>query len=112
MHIERYSVKKLGAKEARDQAAANAPKEKGAKKRVNDKKQMGSKAKGKPVKPGKPGKPQNAKKTADDDDESSQKKKKGEFRGVKVNAMKQKNKKKKVPSQMHAMAKKIAPKSA
>lgn len=95
--VERYSVKKLGAKAARDAEAAAAPKATGAKQRLNNKNQKGKQ------------KQPNAGK---DKEKDENKKKKGEFRGVKVDGMKQKKKnKKKLPSQMAQLAKKIAPKT-
>ncbi|XP_017845279.1 nucleolar protein 12 [Drosophila busckii] len=99
IHVERYSVKKLGAKETRDAATKVAPKSKknmnsaGAKKRL-DKKQLKEN--------GKPG----------GGAQSPANKKKSEYRGVKVDGIK-KNKKPKQKSnkQMNVLAKKIAPKS-
>ncbi|TDG50045.1 hypothetical protein AWZ03_003555 [Drosophila navojoa] len=102
IHVERYSVKKLGARQARDAVAAAGPQSKpknksnalGAKKRV-DKRQKKVNAKGQePAK-------------------SPASKKKSEYRGVKVDAIKKnKNPKKKTNSQMNTLAKKIAPKSS
>ncbi|KAH8312268.1 hypothetical protein KR044_010016 [Drosophila immigrans] len=101
IHVERYSVKKLGAKQARDTAAAKTagsqPKSKtkqnsaGAKKRLDKKK---VKENGKPA-----GVPKAAKKS--------------EYRGVKVDGIKKNTKKpkKKSNSAMNALAKKIAPKT-
>ncbi|XP_064550973.1 RNA-binding protein 34 [Drosophila montana] len=104
IHVERYSVKKLGAKQARDSAAAAAtgPQSKsknkgnatGAKKRI-DKRQR--KENGRPNEPTK----------------SAAGKKKSEYRGVKVDAIKKNKKpKKKTNNQMNALAKKIAPKAS
>ncbi|EDW67234.1 uncharacterized protein [Drosophila virilis] len=104
IHVERYSVKKLGAKQARDSAAAAAtgPQSKsknkanatGAKKRI-DKRQR--KENGTPNEPTK----------------SVAGKKKSEYRGVKVDAIKKNKKpKKKTNNQMNALAKKIAPKTS
>lgn len=98
IHVERYSVKKLGAKEARDAQAEKEQKpKKGAKQRID-----GKKGKTTPKKVNK-----NA---ANDDDKKA---KKSEFRGVKVEALKkkQKLKKKKSKNQMTELAKKIAPKA-
>lgn len=101
IHVERYSVKKLGAKQARDAVTAAGPQTKskkkqnavGAKKRI-DKRQK-EQAKGQePVK-------------------SPAGKKKSEYRGVKVDAIKKNKKpKKKTNSQMNTLAKKIAPKAS
>lgn len=104
IHVERYSVKKLGAKQARDSAAAattgpqakskNKANATGAKKRI-DKRQK--KENGKPNEPTK----------------SAAGKKKSEYRGVKVDAIKKNKKpKKKTNNQMNALAKKIAPKAS
>ncbi|XP_023165645.2 RNA-binding protein 34 [Drosophila hydei] len=100
IHVERYSLKKLGAKQARDSAAAAAgPQSKsklklnaaGAKKRI-DKRERKEKAK------------------AQEPAKSAAGKKKSEYRGVKVDAIKKNKKpKKKTNSQMNALAKKIAP---
>lgn len=98
INVERYSIKKLGAKEAREaQAAKEVKTKKGAKKRLEDKK--GKKNKTTPKKKESPG-------------DEDKKPKKSEFRGVKVEGLKkkQKNKKKKSNDQMQKLAKKIAPK--
>ncbi|KAH8381584.1 hypothetical protein KR093_008682 [Drosophila rubida] len=99
IHVERYSVKKLGAKQARDNAAAKSvgaqPKSKnkqnsaGAKKRLDKKKLKEN------------GQTAGVTKAA----------KKSEYRGVKVDKSKNTKKpKKKSNSEMNALAKKIAPK--
>lgn len=79
IHVERYSTKKLGAKEARDKVEKKAIKS-GAKKRIDSKQRTGD----------------------------SKNKKNSEFRGVKVSDIKKKNKKK-VTLEMKNTAKKIAP---
>ncbi|XP_022212479.1 RNA-binding protein 34 [Drosophila obscura] len=104
INVERYLVKKLGAKQVRDAAAAKSgPPTKsktkqnsvGAKKRL-DKKQH--KQNGKPS-------------AAQGDNAATGSKKKSEYRGVKVDGIKKAKKpKKKSNDQLHAMAKKIAPK--
>ncbi|EDW24191.1 GL23520 [Drosophila persimilis] len=104
INVERYLVKKLGAKRVRDAAAAKSgpplkSKTKqnsvGAKKRL-DKKQY--KQNGKPT-------------AALGDKTAAGSKKKSEYRGVKVDGIKKAKKpKKKSNDQLHAMAKKIAPK--
>lgn len=102
IHVERYSVKKLGAKQARDAVAASGPHTKskmkpnavGAKKRI-DKRQRKENAKGQ------------------EPSKSQAGKKKSEYRGVKVDAIKKNKKpKKKTNSQMNTLAKKIAPKAS
>lgn len=96
IHVERYSVKKLGAKEARDAQAEKEKKpKKGAKQNINGKK-------GNTV-------PKKVCKGGENDEEK--KTKKSEFRGVKVEALKtkQKLKKKKSKNQMTELAKRIAP---
>lgn len=93
IHVERYSVKKLGAKQARDAKTAGTQSKKGknnnstgAKKRI-DKKQRKEN-----------GNPPSANK-------------KNEYRGVKVNGVKTNKKpKKKTNNQLNSLAKKIAPK--
>ncbi|KAL7730254.1 hypothetical protein ACLKA6_016519 [Drosophila palustris] len=103
IHVERYSVKKQGAKQARDSAAArtagsqtkskNKQNSAGAKKRL-DKKKL--KENGKHAGPTK----------------VAGNKKKSEYRGVKVDGIKKNKKpKKKTNNQMNALAKKIAPKT-
>lgn len=99
INVERFSAKKLGAKKAREvQAEKEKKSKKRAKQRLDDKtdkmKKSGS----------------NKKSTAEGDD--GKKPKKSEFRGVKVEALKnkQKSKKKKSNDQMVQLAKKIAPK--
>ncbi|KAH8407365.1 hypothetical protein KR215_011283 [Drosophila sulfurigaster] len=102
IHVERYSVKKLGAKQARDTAAAKSagsqPKSKnkqnsaGAKKRL-DKKKLKENGQGAGV---------------------TKAAKKSEYRGVKVDGIKKNTKKpnkKKSNNEMSALAKKIAPKT-
>uniref|UniRef100_T1PIX2 RNA recognition protein n=1 Tax=Musca domestica TaxID=7370 RepID=T1PIX2_MUSDO len=99
INVERYSVKKLGAKEQRDAQAAKEkqnqhPKNKGDKSKKFNK--------------SKDSKPQPNKSQGDE----GKKSKKSEFRGVKVEALKKKNKqKKKKPSQAMDIAKKIAPRT-
>ncbi|XP_005184003.1 RNA-binding protein 34 [Musca domestica] len=99
INVERYSVKKLGAKEQRDAQAAKEkqnqnPKNKGDKSKKFNK--------------SKDSKPQQNKSQGDE----GKKSKKSEFRGVKVEALKKKNKqKKKKPSQAMDIAKKIAPRT-
>ncbi|KAH8407161.1 hypothetical protein KR222_009559 [Zaprionus bogoriensis] len=103
IHVERYSVKKLGAKQARDAAAATSTgaqskskgkqKPTGAKKRIDKKKSKENGA----------GAGASPKPTAQ--------KKKSEYRGVKVDSTKKAKKpKKKTNNQLSALAKKIAPK--
>ncbi|XP_034487265.1 nucleolar protein 12 [Drosophila innubila] len=103
IHVERYLVKKLGAKQARDSVAAtksgpqtkskNKQNSAGAKKRLDKKKLKEN------------GKPAESTKVAAN-------KKKSEYRGVKVDAIKKNKKpKKKTNNQMSALAKKIAPKT-
>ncbi|XP_034663644.1 RNA-binding protein 34 [Drosophila subobscura] len=104
INVERYLVKKLGAKQVRDAAASKSgPPSKsktkqnsvGAKKRL-DKKQH--KQNGKPA-------------AAQGDSAAAGSKKKSEYRGVKVDGIKKAKKpKKKSNDQLNAMAKKIAPK--
>ncbi|XP_037822073.1 RNA-binding protein 34 [Lucilia sericata] len=103
INVERFSVRKLGAKEARDaQAEREEKSQKGAKKRIDNKKG------GKKDKAG-PKKTSNSKGV---DGEEAKKPKKSEFRGVKVEGLKKKpkTKKKKSNDQMQLLAKKIAPK--
>ncbi|XP_017025564.1 RNA-binding protein 34 [Drosophila kikkawai] len=109
INVERYLVKKLGAKQVRDAAAAAAASNTsgkakakkqnsaGAKKRLDKKK---GKDNGTPAK--------DTKATA-----GSGQKKKSEYRGVKVDGIKKAKKpnKKKSNDQQQALAKKIAPKS-
>ncbi|KAM7360465.1 uncharacterized protein ACRADG_005535 [Cochliomyia hominivorax] len=97
INVERYSVRKLGAKEAREaQAAKEVKSKKGAKQSIN------KKAK----------KEKTGQKKASEDDDEEKKAKKSEFRGVKVENLKkkQKSKKKKSNDQRLQLAKKIAPK--
>uniref|UniRef100_A0A0A1XD41 Nucleolar protein 12 n=1 Tax=Zeugodacus cucurbitae TaxID=28588 RepID=A0A0A1XD41_ZEUCU len=91
IHVERYSVQKLGAKKTRDVTEVE-----------NKKKSVGGKTpkdKSKKVKGENP-------KTKQDADTN----KKSKFRGVKVDGTQVKKQKKKVTSQMQKLAKKIAPK--
>lgn len=92
IHVERYSVKKLGAKQARDAVAAKTTKKgknnnsKGAKKRID-------------------------KKQTKENGNIPSANKKNEYRGVKANGVKTNKKpKKKTSNQMNSLAKKIAPK--
>ncbi|XP_065372465.1 uncharacterized protein LOC135964229 [Calliphora vicina] len=99
INVERFSVRKLGAKEAREaQAEKELTSKKGAKQRLDGKK-------GKKDKSGKDNK--------SDDADDAKKPKKSEFRGVKVEGLKKKpkSKKKKSNDQMAQLAKKIAPKA-
>lgn len=96
IHVERYSVSKLGAKEQRDAQVA-----KDVKGKQNPAAKKGS---NKFVK-----KSNNKKDT--NTGEVAKPSKKSEFRGVKVDAIKKKNKTKKLKkSQASELAKKIAPK--
>lgn len=96
IHVERYSVKKLGAKQARDAVAA---------------KTAGSQSKSKSKQNSKGAKKRIDKKQTKENGNASTNKKKSEYRGVKVDADKKNKKpKKKTNSQMNVLAKKIAPK--
>ena len=91
IRVERYSVKKLGAKQARDAAATETKKPvKGARKRLDIKKKKDG---NKPL-----------------SNDGDVKKKKSEFRGVKIDNIKKKQKNKKPSKQLMQLAKKIAPK--
>ena len=92
IRVERYSVKKLGAKQARDAAATKTKKPvMGARKRLDTKKNKDG---------NKPNK----------SNDGDVKKKKSEFRGVKIDNIKKKQKNKKPSKQLMQLAKKIAPK--
>ncbi|XP_073830090.1 uncharacterized protein [Musca autumnalis] len=105
INVERYSVRKLGAKEQRDAQTAkdkHNPKDKKFVKGAGDKAKKFNKPKDSNKKSG------NNK--SQDDGDDSKKSKKSEFRGVKVEALKKKMKqKKKKPNQAMNIAKKIAP---
>lgn len=99
LHVERFNVKKLGAKKAREEQAEKESNSKvGAKMRLEGKKNKKEKSSHKS-----PNKSENI---------DAKKSKKSEFRGVKVEGLKkkQKSKKKKSNNQMLQLAKKIAPK--
>ncbi|KAI8130159.1 hypothetical protein FF38_12756 [Lucilia cuprina] len=103
INVERFSARKLGAKEARDaQAEKEEKSQKGAKKRIDNKKG------GKKDKSG----PKKASNSKSGEGDEAKKPKKSEFRGVKVEGLKKKpkTKKKKSNDQMQLLAKKIAPK--
>lgn len=100
INVERFSANKLGAKKAREaQAEKEEKSKKGAKQRLDNKKDNINKSGG-----------SNKKSAAEGVD--AKKPKKSEFRGVKVEGLKnkQKSKKKKSNDQMVQLAKKIAPK--
>ncbi|XP_050317225.1 uncharacterized protein LOC126751209 [Bactrocera neohumeralis] len=90
IHVERYSIKKLGAKKTRDVAEKEIKNKSAGGKIQKDKKKL-------------KGDNSQTKKVADTS-------KKSKFRGVKVEGAHVKKQKKKVTSQMQKLAKKIAPK--
>lgn len=105
INVERYSVKKLGAKQVRDAAAVSAASSTSGKAKA--KKQNSAGAKKRLDK--KKGTPAKETKAA----AGSGQKKKSEYRGVKVDGIKKAKKpnKKKSNDQQQALAKKIAPKA-
>ncbi|XP_011204476.2 uncharacterized protein LOC105227023 [Bactrocera dorsalis] len=90
IHVERYSIKKLGAKKTRDATEGEIEKKSASGKVQKDKKKV-------------KGDNSQTKQVADAS-------KKSKFRGVKVEGGTVKKQKKKVTSQMQKLAKKIAPK--
>lgn len=102
INVERYSVKKLGAKEKRDAAEANEKKNLTKQKGKGDDTKKNKKFNQNANKP--------TKKQGGNDEDDSKKAKKSEFRGVKVEALKKKLKaKKKKTNQVSEIVKKIAP---
>lgn len=96
IHVERYSVKKLGAKQARDAVAAKTA-------GIQSKKGKNNNSKG--------AKKRIDKKQTKENGNTPSANKKNEYRGVKVNGVKTNKKpKKKTNNQMSSLAKKIAPK--
>ncbi|XP_055902429.1 RNA-binding protein 34 [Eupeodes corollae] len=113
IHVERYSVNKLGAKEKRDADSKTLEKgkPKGGKPLERAAFEYGKKTNASGKKQKFAGKKPQGKHAAKHDSKSPQdeKKKKSEYRGVKADKMKKKPKKK-IPSQMKRLANKIAPK--